>query len=191
MTPTAHVQPEVWVRGSCQDMLSLAACCWPVVWPGPHYTPSLQQKDSFKMDQSTKNLSSLNLPKKDGSEQVSSCFINCQPRARLERKGIRQAALKKDNESETDNESEFLIRNSIFQKMVYYSPQKNFQNPLSLHTLGNCCSQSVGCSQCHRTICYLISQIPLLNTYMCVCVASLCVYFTCAHIYLFHPLCRN
>lgn len=81
--------------------------------------------------------------------------------------------------------------------MVCYSPKDFFQKPLSLCTLGNCCWQSVGCSQCHRTICYLISQIPTakhtyIYIYLCVYVyASLGVYFTYTHIYLFHPLCRN
>lgn len=61
---TAHVEPEVWVKVSCQDIPSLTACCWPVAWPGPQHKSSLHQEDWFKMDQSIKNLSTLNLPKK-------------------------------------------------------------------------------------------------------------------------------
>lgn len=74
MTPTAHVEPGVWIKVLCQDMLSLTACCWLVARATSHPS-SLQQEDWIKMDQSTKNLSALNLPKKDGPEQVSSCFI--------------------------------------------------------------------------------------------------------------------
>lgn len=118
---TWHCHPTWNLRSELEcnvQVHHLGACCWPVAWSGP-CLPCLPCSRRTGLRQ-TQNLSALNLPKKDGSEQASSCLINNSSKSKTWKGKIRQVALKQTTK-QTKNPQGKLIRNSIHQKMPCYS----------------------------------------------------------------------